>query len=63
MTHGWWRREKRGGEIGGGTKGNRRRITKKSDWRRKEVKKRVECMLFLTIVEWERRDRGIGGLA
>eukprot|EP01043_Picozoa_sp_COSAG02_P057844 COSAG02_NODE_7092_length_3189_cov_2.683172_5_plen_65_part_01 len=32
-----WRREERGGEIGGGAKGNRRRITKECDWRQKEV--------------------------
>eukprot|EP01043_Picozoa_sp_COSAG02_P000203 COSAG02_NODE_4_length_69935_cov_46.806590_11_plen_79_part_00 len=38
MSHGWWRREERGGEIGGGAKGNRRRITKECDWRQKEVK-------------------------
>ena len=28
----------KGGEVGGGAKGNRRRVTKESDWRRKEAK-------------------------
>ena len=35
-----------GGEIGGGPKGNRRRITKESDWRRKEVKTKGRMYAF-----------------
>ena len=46
MSHEWWRREERGGEIGGGAKGNRRRITKESDWRRKEVKTKGRMYAF-----------------
>ena len=36
----------KGGEIGGGAKGNRRRITKESDWRRKEVKTKGRMYAF-----------------
>eukprot|EP01043_Picozoa_sp_COSAG02_P034926 COSAG02_NODE_2470_length_8748_cov_14.026477_5_plen_84_part_00 len=46
MSHGWWRREERGGEIGGGAKGNRRRITKECDWRQKEVKTKGRLYAF-----------------
>ena len=42
----WGTTRKVGGEIGQRAKGNRRRITKESDWRQKRGERKRECLHF-----------------